>query len=80
MFINYGEKGNADLLLLYGFALERNPFNAGEVSGETTSLFFLFELVVVLMFLLQLILPLVSQKMTRYSTERRHILINLAGG
>ena len=30
VFINYGEKGNADLLLLYGFALDRNPFNAGE--------------------------------------------------
>jgi SET domain len=30
VFINYGEKSNADLLLLYGFALERNPFNSGE--------------------------------------------------
>jgi histone-lysine N-methyltransferase SETD3 len=29
VFINYGEKGNADLLLLYGFALDRNPFDAG---------------------------------------------------
>ena len=32
VFINYGEKGNADLLLLYGFALERNPFDAGELN------------------------------------------------
>ena len=32
VFINYGEKGNADLLLLYGFALERNPFNAVDIS------------------------------------------------
>jgi histone-lysine N-methyltransferase SETD3 len=32
VFINYGEKGNADLLLLYGFALERNPFNAVDVA------------------------------------------------
>lgn len=31
VFINYGEKGNADLLLLYGFALERNPFDAGGI-------------------------------------------------
>ena len=30
VFINYGEKSNADLLLLYGFALDRNPFNSGE--------------------------------------------------
>ena len=29
VFINYGEKSNADLLLLYGFALEKNPFNSG---------------------------------------------------
>lgn len=32
VFINYGEKGNADLLLLYGFALERNPFDAVDIS------------------------------------------------
>jgi hypothetical protein len=32
VFINYGEKGNADLLLLYGFALERNMFNAVDIS------------------------------------------------
>lgn len=31
-FINYGEKSNADLLLLYGFALERNPFNAVDIA------------------------------------------------
>eukprot|EP01036_Dinobryon_divergens_P035263 gene35263-45663_t len=28
VFISYGEKGNADLLLLYGFSLDRNPFNS----------------------------------------------------
>jgi histone-lysine N-methyltransferase SETD3 len=32
VFISYGEKSNADLLLLYGFALERNPFNSVEIS------------------------------------------------
>mmetsp|Transcript_31083 Transcript_31083/g.68533 ORF Transcript_31083/g.68533 Transcript_31083/m.68533 type:complete len:569 (-) Transcript_31083:213-1919(-) len=32
VFINYGEKGNADLLLLYGFALDRNPFDAVDIS------------------------------------------------
>jgi histone-lysine N-methyltransferase SETD3 len=32
VFINYGEKSNADLLLLYGFALERNPFNSVDIS------------------------------------------------
>eukprot|EP00596_Hydrurales_sp_CCMP1899_P010112 CAMPEP_0119051472 /NCGR_PEP_ID=MMETSP1177-20130426/73074_1 /TAXON_ID=2985 /ORGANISM="Ochromonas sp, Strain CCMP1899" /LENGTH=569 /DNA_ID=CAMNT_0007030679 /DNA_START=102 /DNA_END=1811 /DNA_ORIENTATION=- len=32
VFINYGEKGNADLLLLYGFALDRNPFNAVDIT------------------------------------------------
>ena len=31
VFINYGEKGNADLLLLYGFALDRNPFDSGGI-------------------------------------------------
>jgi histone-lysine N-methyltransferase SETD3 len=31
VFINYGEKSNADLLLLYGFALERNPFNSIDI-------------------------------------------------
>lgn len=30
VFINYGEKSNADLLLLYGFSLDRNPSNAGK--------------------------------------------------
>jgi hypothetical protein len=30
VFINYGEKGNGDLLLLYGFSLERNPFDSGK--------------------------------------------------
>ena len=32
VFISYGDKGNSDLLLLYGFALERNPFNSVEIS------------------------------------------------
>jgi len=32
VFINYGEKGNSDLLLLYGFALDRNPFDAVDIS------------------------------------------------
>ena len=31
VFINYGEKSNADLLLLYGFALEKNLFNSGKL-------------------------------------------------
>ncbi|GMI15864.1 hypothetical protein TrLO_g12087 [Triparma laevis f. longispina] len=38
VYISYGEKGNGDLLLLYGFALERNPYNSVDVtvsvSGE----------------------------------------------
>lgn len=28
VFISYGPKSNSDLLLLYGFALDRNPFNS----------------------------------------------------
>lgn len=32
VFISYGEKSNADLLLLYGFALEKNPFNSVDIS------------------------------------------------
>ena len=32
VFISYGEKSNSDLLLLYGFALERNPFNAVDIT------------------------------------------------
>lgn len=28
IFISYGPKSNSDLLLLYGFALDRNPFNS----------------------------------------------------
>ena len=32
IFISYGPKSNADLLLLYGFALERNPFNAVQMT------------------------------------------------
>eukprot|EP00635_Sarcinochrysidales_sp_CCMP3193_P002732 CAMPEP_0118908752 /NCGR_PEP_ID=MMETSP1166-20130328/11617_1 /TAXON_ID=1104430 /ORGANISM="Chrysoreinhardia sp, Strain CCMP3193" /LENGTH=509 /DNA_ID=CAMNT_0006848151 /DNA_START=173 /DNA_END=1702 /DNA_ORIENTATION=+ len=31
IFISYGPKSNSDLLLLYGFALERNPFNSVNV-------------------------------------------------
>ena len=32
VFISYGQKSNAELLLLYGFSLDRNPFNAVEIS------------------------------------------------
>ena len=32
VYISYGQKSNADLLLLYGFALERNPFNSVDVT------------------------------------------------
>lgn len=32
VFINYGEKGNGDLLLLYGFALDRNPFDSVDIA------------------------------------------------
>merc|ERR1711871_1388999 len=32
VFISYGEKSNSDLLLLYGFALERNPYNAVDIT------------------------------------------------
>ena len=28
IFISYGPRPNSDLLLLYGFALDRNPFNS----------------------------------------------------
>ena len=31
-FISYGQKSNAELLLLYGFSLDRNPFNSVEIS------------------------------------------------
>lgn len=31
MYISYGPKGNADLLLLYGFSLDRNPYNSVDV-------------------------------------------------
>ena len=30
--ISYGQKSNAELLLLYGFSLDRNPFNSVEIS------------------------------------------------
>jgi len=32
VFISYGQKANSELLLLYGFSLDRNPFNSVEVS------------------------------------------------
>jgi Rubisco LSMT substrate-binding len=32
VYISYGPKSNADLLLLYGFAVERNPFNSVDVT------------------------------------------------
>ena len=32
IFISYGEKSNSDLLLLYGFAFERNPFNSVDIT------------------------------------------------
>eukprot|EP01040_Poterioochromonas_malhamensis_P005499 gene5499-5905_t len=32
IFINYGDKGNGDLLLLYGFALDRNPFDSVDIT------------------------------------------------
>lgn len=31
VYISYGPKSNADLLLLYGFCLDRNPFNSVEI-------------------------------------------------
>lgn len=31
-YISYGQKSNAELLLLYGFSLDRNPFNSVEIS------------------------------------------------
>jgi len=32
VYISYGPKSNGDLLLLYGFALERNPYNSVDVT------------------------------------------------
>lgn len=32
VYISYGPKSNAELLLLYGFAMERNPFNSVDVT------------------------------------------------
>mmetsp|Transcript_11894 Transcript_11894/g.17743 ORF Transcript_11894/g.17743 Transcript_11894/m.17743 type:complete len:511 (+) Transcript_11894:62-1594(+) len=32
IYISYGPKSNSDLLLLYGFALDRNPFNSVEIT------------------------------------------------
>ena len=31
VYISYGPKSNSDLLLLYGFCLDRNPFNSVEI-------------------------------------------------
>ena len=36
IFVSYGQKSNAELLLLYGFSLDRNPFNAVEISIRLT--------------------------------------------
>ena len=38
IYISYGPKSNAELLLLYGFALERNPFNSVDVTVSIQSL------------------------------------------
>jgi len=32
IYISYGQKSNAELLLLYGFAVERNPYNSVDVT------------------------------------------------
>jgi histone-lysine N-methyltransferase SETD3 len=32
LYISYGQKSNAELLLLYGFAVERNPYNSVDVT------------------------------------------------
>jgi len=32
VYVTYGQKSNAELLLLYGFVVERNPFDAVEIS------------------------------------------------
>lgn len=32
VYISYGQKSNAELLLLYGFAVERNPYNSVDVT------------------------------------------------
>ncbi|CAM9583301.1 unnamed protein product, partial [Ectocarpus fasciculatus] len=32
VYISYGPKGNSDLLLLYGFSLDRNPYNSVDVT------------------------------------------------
>lgn len=38
IYISYGPKSNSDLLLLYGFALERNPYNSVDVTVSIKSL------------------------------------------
>ncbi len=38
IYISYGPKSNSDLLLLYGFALERNPYNSVDVTVSIQSL------------------------------------------
>ena len=37
LYISYGQKSNAELLLLYGFALDRNPFNSVALSVGVSS-------------------------------------------
>jgi hypothetical protein len=37
IYISYGQKSNAELLLLYGFAVERNPFNSVDVTVSIAS-------------------------------------------
>jgi len=37
IFISYGPRPNADLLLLYGFALDRNPFNSVDLRVGATA-------------------------------------------
>lgn len=32
IYISYGQKSNAELLLLYGFAVERNPYNSVDIT------------------------------------------------
>ena len=44
IFISYGPRPNSDLLLLYGFALDRNPFNSVDlVVGASAAADPLFE-------------------------------------
>mmetsp|Transcript_22431 Transcript_22431/g.51709 ORF Transcript_22431/g.51709 Transcript_22431/m.51709 type:complete len:346 (+) Transcript_22431:1-1038(+) len=38
IYISYGQKSNAELLLLYGFAVEKNPFNSVDVTVSINAL------------------------------------------